>query len=87
MLYEVITDAYKRDSQQMTTIAPTAAHNPISWQRRLRNITYFPKRSQVKRFMSEVITPAMEMIVSELTKQGKEAFIETDKNDRVHFET
>ncbi|MBE0153490.1 BCCT family transporter [Serratia sp. PL7] len=79
-------DAYKRDSQQMTTIAPTAARNPISWQRRLRNIAYFPKSSQVKRFMSEVIEPAMTLVVAELAKQGTPSSIAAEKNDRIHFE-
>jgi len=61
-------DAWKRESKQIATIAPTAARNPIPWQRRLRNIAYFPKRSQVKRFMTEVIYPAMEMVEQEPMK-------------------
>lgn len=79
-------DAYKRDSQQMTTIAPTAARNPIPWQRRLRNIAYFPKRSNVRRFMSEVILPAMEMVEAELAKQGTVSSINNTADDRVRFE-
>jgi len=73
-------DAYKRDSQQMTTIAPTASRNPISWQRRLRNIAYFPKRSQVKRFVTEVIHPAMLLVGDELSKQNS-SFTVTDEDD------
>ena len=50
-------DLTKRESLSMATIAPTAARNPIPWQRRLRNIAYLPKRSLVKRFMDDVIHP------------------------------
>jgi choline/glycine/proline betaine transport protein len=79
-------DAYKRDSQVMTTIAPTAARNPISWQRRLRNIAYFPKRSQVKRFVSEVVQPAMALVEAELAKQNTTSSIDDTQDDRIRFE-
>ncbi|EJD6378857.1 MULTISPECIES: BCCT family transporter [Providencia] len=79
-------DAYKRDSQQLATIAPTASRNPIPWQRRLRNIVYFPKRAHVKRFMEESVKPSMEMVSEELAKQGTVCHIHTDKDDRIGFE-
>ena len=79
-------DAYKRDSQQLATIAPTASRNPIPWQRRLRNIAYFPKRSQVKRFMEEVVKPSMEMVSEELAKQGTVCRINIEKDDRISFD-
>ncbi|MGO2345855.1 MAG: BCCT family transporter, partial [Providencia sp.] len=79
-------DAYKRDSQQLATIAPTASRNPIPWQRRLRNIAYFPKRSQVKRFIEEVVKPSMEMVSEELAKQGTTCHINIEKDDRISFD-
>ncbi|MCW2256115.1 choline/glycine/proline betaine transport protein [Providencia alcalifaciens] len=79
-------DAYKRDSQQLATIAPTASRNPIPWQRRLRNIGYFPKRNQVKRFLDEVVYSSMEMVSDELAKQGTICHIHNEKNDRMGFE-
>lgn len=79
-------DAHKKDSQISTTIAPTASRNPISWQRRLRNIAYFPKRSQVKRFVSEVVHPAMSMVEAELAKQGTVSAINDSLDDRIRFE-
>lgn len=79
-------DAYKRDSQQLATIAPTASRNPIPWQRRLRNIAYFPKRSQVKRFIEEVVKPSMEMVSEELAKQGTTCHINNEKDDRISFD-
>ncbi|QTO56414.1 high-affinity choline transporter BetT (plasmid) [Duffyella gerundensis] len=79
-------DYYKRESKQITTIATPASRNPISWQRRLRNIAYFPKRSNVKRFMDEVIQPAMQMVSGELMKQGTVSHIDDSADDRVRFE-
>lgn len=79
-------DAYKRDSKQMATIAPTASRNPISWQRRLRNIGYFPKRSQVRRYMSEVIFPAMQMVEAELAKQNAVSNTDDTADNLIRFE-
>lgn len=74
-------DAYKRDSQQMTTLAPVASRNPIPWQRRLRNMAYFPKRSHVKRFVEEVVCPAMILVGDELKKQNLSYEIKTGEDD------
>ncbi|MFI3014268.1 BCCT family transporter [Klebsiella aerogenes] len=79
-------DLTKRDSRTMTTIAPTAARNPIPWQRRLRNIVYLPKRSLVKRFMDEVILPSMVLVQEELNKQGTHSHITTEAEDRISFD-
>ncbi len=79
-------DVHKRDSQQLATIAPPASRNPIPWQRRLRNIAYFPKRSHVKRFMDEVVYPSMEMVSAELSKQGIQCHIENNDESRIGFE-
>lgn len=79
-------DITKRDSQNMATIAPTAARNPIPWQRRLRNIAHLPKRSLVKRFMDDVICPAMVLVQEELNKQGTFSSIIDSAEDRIHFE-
>ncbi|PHM46063.1 choline transporter [Xenorhabdus mauleonii] len=86
LLKALRVDAYKKDSQQMTTIAPPASRNPIPWQRRLRNIVYYPKRSQVKRFMSEIIQQAMGLVAEELEKQNKSVVINDEMDDRIHFE-
>lgn len=79
-------DQTKRDSQTMATIAPTASRNPIPWQRRLRNISYLPKRSSVKRFMDEVIQSAMSQVQDELSKQGTLSHINAESEDRLRFE-
>ena len=79
-------DLTKRESLSMATIAPTAARNPIPWQRRLRNIAYLPKRSLVKRFMDDVIQPAMTLVQEELNKQGTISHISDAVDDRIRLE-
>ncbi|ELG2062538.1 BCCT family transporter [Salmonella enterica] len=79
-------DLTKRESLSMATIAPTAARNPIPWQRRLRNIAYLPKRSLVKRFMGDVILPAMTLVQEELNKQGTISHISDADDDRIRLE-
>ena len=78
-------DLTKRESLSMATIAPTAARNPIPWQRRLRNIAYLPKRSLVKRFMDDVIQPAMTLVQEELNKQGTISHINDGADDRIRL--
>ncbi|MEO3991385.1 BCCT family transporter [Pseudocitrobacter cyperus] len=79
-------DLTKKESQNLATIAPTAARNPIPWQRRLRNIAYLPKRSLVKRYMDEVIYPAMSQVEEELRKQGTTSHISNHEDDRIRLE-
>ena len=79
-------DMTKRESLSRATIAPTAARNPIPWQRRLRNIAYLPKRSLVKRFMVDVIRPAMVLVQDELAKQGTLSHISDEHEDRLRLE-
>ena len=79
-------DLTKKESQNLATIAPTAARNPIPWQRRLRNIAYMPKRSLVKRYMDDVIYPAMNQVEEELRKQGTTSHISNHEDDRIRLE-
>ncbi|AKJ40665.1 Glycine betaine transporter BetP [Pragia fontium] len=79
-------DAYKRDSQQTTTLAPSGNRNPIPWQRRIRNIAYFPRRSHVKRFVDEVVAPAMQMVGDELQKQNITSQVVEGDNDKKMIE-
>lgn len=79
-------DFYKKESQQLTTIAPRVSRNPMPWQRRIRNIAYYPKRSMVRRFMEEVVLSAMRMVGEELEKQNTRVVIEDIDDSRLHLE-
>ncbi len=78
LLKALAIDATKRESLSQTTLAPNSALSHIPWQDRLHNITHFPERNLVSRFMQETVLPAMQAVSSELQKQGVEASIEFD---------
>jgi choline/glycine/proline betaine transport protein len=65
------------------------------WQRRLRSMVMFPRRSHVNRFIDEVVLPGFEEVAVELRKQGyavevisgddKRSKIEVQHNAEVNF--
>ncbi|MCY1493867.1 Glycine betaine transporter [compost metagenome] len=66
-------DATKRGIRyQSLNLSRPAQRQHGGWQRRLRNILMFPRRSHVTRFIGEVVQPACEEIAEELRKQGYE---------------
>jgi len=56
------------------------------WQRRLRSMVMFPRRSHVNRFIDEVILPAFEEVAEELRKQGYTVAVESSDDKRCKFE-
>ncbi|HHZ6122463.1 TPA: BCCT family transporter [Pseudomonas aeruginosa] len=56
------------------------------WQRRLRNIAMFPRRSHVNRFITDVARPACEDVAAELRKQGYEVQVQDGEDGRVRLE-
>lgn len=61
---------------------------PRSWQRRLRSMVNFPRRTHVKRFLDEVVTPACNEVADELRKQGFTVEVRSAEGEdkRVQFE-
>ncbi len=65
------------------------------WQRRLRSMVMFPRRSHVNRFIDEVVLPGFEEVAVELRKQGyavevisgddKRTKLEVQHNQEVNF--
>ena len=66
------------------------------WQRRLRNLTMFTRRSHIVRFIEEVVKPAFDEVADEFSKQGCTATVLSDDernrlrlellyNDKVYF--
>ena len=49
-------------------------------------MAYLPKRSLVKRFMDDVIHPAMTLVQEELNKQGTISHISDAVDDRIRLE-
>ena len=69
-------DATKRGIRyQALNLSRPAQRQLGGWQRRLRNILMFPRRSHVNRFIEEVVRPACQDVADELRKQGYEVTV------------
>lgn len=80
-------DVTKRDiRRQSLNISRPAPRSAGGWQRRLRNLTMFTRRSHVVRFIEEVVKPACDDVAEELAKQSYEANVSTGEDGRVRFE-
>ncbi|WP_298439468.1 choline BCCT transporter BetT [uncultured Ferrimonas sp.] len=73
-------DVQKKDSLQQTNLAPRVTRNPVPWERRLRNMMQFPRRGHVNRFIDETINGAMEMVATELRKQGVDVEVKSNSD-------
>ena len=56
------------------------------WQRRLRSMVMFPRRSHVNRFIDEVVIPSFEEVAEELRKQGYTVAVESRDDKRSKLE-
>ncbi|HZJ92925.1 MAG TPA: choline BCCT transporter BetT [Thiopseudomonas sp.] len=56
------------------------------WQRRLRSMVMFPRRSHVNRFIDEVVLPGFEEVADELRKQGYTVAVESRDDKRCKLE-
>lgn len=56
------------------------------WQKRLRNVTIYPRRDNVVKFMGLVVMPAFEEVKAELEKQGLTVVINTEEDDDIRLE-
>lgn len=81
-------DATKKElRKQSLNISRPAPRSTGGWQRRLRNLTMFTRRSHVIRFIDEVARPALEEVSEELNKQGSTAnVLYDDEKNRVRLE-
>lgn len=62
-------DATKRGLRYQS-MSPGVSRSPGSWQRRLRTMAMFPRRSHVLRFITETAKPACLSVAEEWRKQG-----------------
>lgn len=70
--------------QQITGMSMPQIH--MSWQRRLRNMATFPRRTHVERFITEVVYPACEEVSVELRKQNIACSIKSTEHNGIIFE-
>ncbi|CAM3945686.1 Glycine betaine transporter [Pseudomonas reidholzensis] len=77
-------DATKRGLRhQALAISPTASRGAGNWQRRLRTLAMFPRRTHVQRFISEVGLPACHSVSEEWRRQGYECSVEEGEEGSV----
>ncbi len=56
------------------------------WQKRLRNVTIYPRRDNVLKFMDHVVLPAFEDVKAEFEKQGLSVVINTEEDGDIRLE-
>lgn len=89
-------DSIKRVLRHQSALHHSRQHKSTGgWQRRLRSMVMFPRRSHVNRFIDEVVLPSFEEIAVELRKQGyavevisgddKRTKLEVQHNQEVNF--
>ena len=76
----------KRFSLRQTTVMPPTHHIPVPWQKRLRNLLNHPKRSQVLRFIQEMVKPALEEVAREIQQHGMEVRVQNGEDGRAWVE-
>ena len=80
-------DATKRGIRyQALNISRPAPRSAGGWQRRLRNLAMFPRRTHVVRFIEEVVKPACESVAEELRKQSYLVSVKNGDDGRVRIE-
>ena len=59
-------EGFKQESQLITPIPHSGGDNNDSWQNRLKNVVDFPNKSNVNKFISKIVTPALDSVAKEL---------------------
>ncbi|WP_346837246.1 choline BCCT transporter BetT [Microbulbifer sp. SAOS-129_SWC] len=78
------TDSAKRDAQS-ATVAPISARNPVSWERRLRNLVQLPSLQEVHDYIDEVALPAMRDFAAQGKHNNLQAYVRDGDNRAVHL--
>lgn len=82
LIRALFLDSTKKELQkQSLNFSRPAPRSAGGWQRRLRNLTMFTRRSHVIRFIADVVKPACDEIAEELSKQGYNANVVWAENE------
>ncbi|MFI2811724.1 MULTISPECIES: choline BCCT transporter BetT [Microbulbifer] len=79
------TDTAKRDAQS-APVAPVSARNPVSWERRLKNLVQLPSLREVHEYIAEVGRPALQDFATQMEKNGFSAQVSELDNAVVQLE-
>ncbi len=72
-------EAFKQESQLITTIPYSTGDNNDSWQIRLKNIVDFPNKINVNKFISQTVQPAFDLVAKELKSNQISVDISNEK--------
>ena len=73
-------DHKKRQTLLLTSVAPSGGHGSTDWKARLRNLLYFPDKSDATAFLRCTVYPAMHEFADELRRNGSDARIEASES-------
>ncbi|MGA6099758.1 BCCT family transporter [Stutzerimonas marianensis] len=71
---------------QAINTTPTAPVSEGGWRRRVQNLTMYPRRRDVERFISEIAAPACAAVAEELRKQGYSVELTSGEDKRTGLE-
>ncbi|MCQ3829330.1 choline BCCT transporter BetT [Microbulbifer elongatus] len=77
-------DSAKKDAQS-APVAPISARNPVSWERRLRNLVQLPSLQEVHEYIREIAEPALHKFAAQMQKNGFVAEVTEDENAVIHL--
>ncbi|WP_067520095.1 BCCT family transporter [Endozoicomonas ascidiicola] len=83
LLKALAIDAAKKESLTTTRLTPKVGQKTIPWQKRLAVLVHYPRRKDVKQFITERVLPAMESVAGELGKQGVESTIQLETEKQI----
>ncbi|WP_193161418.1 BCCT family transporter [Microbulbifer hainanensis] len=78
------TDSAKRDAQS-ATVAPISARNPVSWERRLKNLVQLPSLQEVHDYIGETALPAMHDFAAQGERNGLVTKVSEGENRSVRL--
>jgi len=79
-------ESVKRLSLRRAGVASRGLQAGQSWQSRLHNVIHQPSRTEVDRFVQEVVKPALGEVVAELKRQDRDARTGEDEQGRAWIE-
>lgn len=81
LLKALRVEGYKRESLQVLAGSPPHSDTDKNWKERLENITSFPDKNVVSRFMNKIVEPALVEVGKEFKSQEFE--IDISKEDKL----
>lgn len=72
-------DHTKRQTQLLSSVAPSGGHGSTDWKARLRNLLNFADEPDVTEFLASTVYPAMQEFAQELRSNGSDARIEASE--------